>query len=177
MGKYGENTQRHPIQKNTEKHNHFSKLRQNLISVIANYDDQIGDMFLAEQQIPADVLHAAIRRIVIQPKTFGKVVPVLLGAAFRNLGVQPLLDAAVAYLPSPNERPPVPSINDETVVRKPSRKEPLSAFVFKVLFDPEQGPLAFTRVYSGRMGRVDVYNSTKKASEKSTWSAMQLRRF
>jgi elongation factor G len=131
-------------------------------------------MFLTEQPISPEILQASIRRIVIHPKTFGLAVPVFMGAAFRNLGVQPLLDGVIAYLPSPSERPPVVSITNEEIMRRPSRKEPLTSYVFKMLFDVEHGPLAFTRVYAGRMGNVDIYNSTKKIPQKSNRWVMQL---
>lgn len=76
-----------------------------------------------------------------------------MGASYRNLGVQPLLDSIVSYLPSPADRPPVISTNDETVKRTPSRTDPLLGYVFKVMFDFEKGPLAFTRFYSGYLNK------------------------
>jgi elongation factor G len=72
--------------------------------VVGNYDEEIGDMFLNEQEVSSEKLKAAIRKIVISDKFFGKVVPVLVGASFRNVGVQPLMDAIIDYLPAPNER-------------------------------------------------------------------------
>ena len=78
-----------------------------------------------------------------------KVCPIFIGAAYKNKGVQSLLDAVVDYLPSPTERMPVVSKTDESVIRKPIKNERFSAYTFKVIYDRELGPLAYTRIYSG----------------------------
>jgi elongation factor G len=76
---------------------------------IANYDDQVGDLFLNEQPISVSALKAAVRRMLNNSDLQGKICPIFLGAAYKNKGIQPLLDAIVDYLPSPTERPPVSS--------------------------------------------------------------------
>lgn len=76
---------------------------------IANYDELVGDLFLSEQPISVTVLKAAVKRMLNNPELQGKICPIFMGAAYKNKGVQPLLDAIVDYLPSPTERPPVSS--------------------------------------------------------------------
>lgn len=83
------------------------------------------------------------------PSVYEKVTPLFLGAAYKNKGVQPLLDAIVDYLPSPTERPPVVSSLDTSLVRRPIRAETFAAYTFKVIVDKEHGVLAYTRIYSG----------------------------
>lgn len=91
------------------------------------------------------------------------VAPVLMGASFRNLAVQPLLDAVISYLPAPLDRDPVHAVDDDKNIRKPSRTDKFTGYVFKVLFDLEKGPLAYTRVYSGQLSKnFEVFNSSKK---------------
>lgn len=72
-----------------------------------------------------------------------------MGASYRNIGVQPLLDSVISYLPAPIDRPPIHSIHDKNIIRKPTRNDNFTGYVFKVLFDIEKGPLAYTRIYSG----------------------------
>ena len=91
------------------------------------------------------------------------ITPVLLGSSFKNKGVQPILDSVISYLPSPLQRDPVSSCDPEEVPRQPNKTEPLTGYVFKVLFDFERGPLAYTRIYSGQLSKnLDIYNSSKR---------------
>ena len=111
-------------------------------------------------------IRAALRRGTLALK----FVPVLCGSAFKNKGIQQLLDAIVAYLPSPLDIPPVEGVTENGAVppvRKPSDDEPFSGLVFKIMTDPFVGHLAFFRVYSGTLkSGTSVYNSTKESVER-----------
>ena len=122
--------------------------RSKLIDAVSLLDDTIADKFLMDEDITPDQLRAAIRKGTIS----GDIVPVLNGSAFKNKGVQPLLDAVIAYLPSPVDLPPTVGTSlrgNETVERKPSDSEPFSALAFKIMTAPHVGRLAYFRVYSG----------------------------
>lgn len=125
--------------------------RQNLIESVAEYDDQLLEKFFEDpDSITVEETMAAIRKAVID-MSFS---PVLCGSAFKNKGVQALLDAVIAYLPSPMDLPPVQGINpdtEETITRKPDPDEPFAALAFKIATDPYVGRLAFFRVYSGEL--------------------------
>ena len=84
-----------------------------------------------------------------------------MGSAFKNKGVQPLLDAVASYLPSPTERPPIISNADSTVKRQPIKTERFSGYTFKVVYDKEHGPLFYTRVYSGFLKKNSVKSSER----------------
>ena len=117
------------------------------------------------EKISADELRASIRRSTIALK----LVPVLAGSAFKNKGIQPLLDAVVDYLPSPLDVPPVEgtTANDEVVLRRASDDEPFSALAFKIMSDPFVGHVTYIRVYSGVLKAGSyVYNSTKSTRER-----------
>ncbi|MCS6968455.1 MAG: elongation factor G [Cytophagales bacterium] len=134
--------------------------RQKLIEAAAEYDDHLLEKFFDNPDtITPDELRAAIRKATINMS----IAPVLCGAAFKNKGVQALLDAVVAYLPSPLDLPPVKGINPETEQeeeRKPDINEPFTALAFKIMTDPFVGRLCFMRVYSGRLEKGSyVYNS------------------
>src|ERR1700745_1380261 len=123
--------------------------------------------FIEGQSITREELAAGIRKATIGQKIF----PVVCGTAFKNKGVQNLLDAVVDYLPSPLDVPPIKGFdpNDKTVelVPTPDDKEPFSALVFKIMTDPFVGQLAFIRVYSGRLGAGDsVFNVAKNRRER-----------
>jgi elongation factor G len=138
-----------------------------LIEAVAESDDHLFTKFVEGQAITADELRAGIRKATIAQKIF----PVVCGSAFKNKGVQNLLDAVVEYLPSPLEVPPVQGtdVDDTTkiVERKAGDNEPFSALVFKIMTDPFVGQLAFIRVYSGRLGAGDsVYNVAKGRKER-----------
>jgi elongation factor G len=125
--------------------------RRELIEAAADYDDDVMQRYLEEEQLTAGELLRALRRGTVA----GQVVPVLCGAALRNKGVQPLLDAVVDYLPSPSDMPPVEGVNprDQSLaVRQVADDEPFSALAFKIQMDPQGvGKLTFFRVYSGRL--------------------------
>jgi elongation factor G len=140
---------------------------EQLVEAVSESDDHLFTKFVEGQPITADELRAGIRKATIAQKIF----PVICGSAFKNKGVQNLLDSVVDYLPSPLEVPAVQGTDvDDTekiVERKADDKEPFSALVFKIMTDPFVGQLAFIRVYSGRLGAGDsVYNVAKGRKER-----------
>jgi elongation factor G len=138
--------------------------RAELLETVATVDDSLLEKFIADEAIGVDELRAAIRKATIA----GEFVPVLNGSAFKNKGVQPLLDAIVWYLPSPVDLPPIEGTNlkgDQTVERKPSDNEPFAALAFKIMTDPHVGKLTYFRVYSGSLekgGQVMNARTTSK---------------
>ncbi len=140
--------------------------RSRMVELIAENDDYLMEKFLLGEEASNDELVAALRDATIH----NKVQPVLVGSSLKNKGVQLLLDAVVAYLPSPLDVPPVRGIHPTTgeeESRKPSDDEPLAALVFKIVTDPFVGRLAFFRVYSGvlKAGSA-VQNTTKGKKER-----------
>ncbi|MBZ5636686.1 MAG: elongation factor G [Acidobacteriia bacterium] len=138
-----------------------------LVEAVSESDDHLFTKFVEGQPITVDELRAGIRTATIAQKIF----PVICGSAFKNKGVQNLLDAVVDYLPSPLEVPAVQgtSVDDpeKIVERKASDSEPFSALVFKIMTDPFVGQLAFIRVYSGRLGAGDsIFNVAKGRKER-----------
>ncbi len=116
--------------------------REELLDAAANYDDELMEMILEEQEIPVEKLKDAIRAGVLA----NEINPVLVGSAYKNKGVQELLDAVVDYLPSPLDIPPVDGTNPDTGeedVRKADYDEPFSALAFKIMTDPYVGKLTF----------------------------------
>src|SRR3989441_4150491 len=140
--------------------------REKLIEAVADCDEPLMEKYLNGQEITETELRAAIRKAGLQLK----LVPVLCGAAFRNKGVQPLLDAVVDYLPSPLDVPPVRGKNPNShkeEERPPSDEAPFSALAFKIMTDPFVGTLTFFRVYSGALfSGSSVYNSIKGKRER-----------
>ncbi|RKY00991.1 MAG: elongation factor G [Spirochaetes bacterium] len=140
--------------------------REKLIEIVSDYDDEIMESFLEGKDVSDKKIKQVLRKATIANQLF----PVLVGSAFKNKGVQKLLDAVVDYLPSPVDIPPVEGISvktGETVIRKASDDEPFSALVFKIMTDPFVGKLAFFRVYSGYISVGDtVYNSGKDRKER-----------
>jgi len=141
--------------------------REKMLEALADVDDTIMDKFLKGEEIHIDEIKAAIRKGTIQQK----LTPVLCGSAFRNKGVQLLLDAIIDYLPSPLDIPPVIGISPEdgskVMRRADDDSEPFSALAFKVMTDPFVGQLTFIRVYSGVLhAGSSVYNSTKDIKER-----------
>jgi elongation factor G len=140
-----------------------------LIELVAEYDDTLMEAYLAEDEeaMTPDLISAAIRRAVLS----SQITAVLCGSAFKNKGVQPLLDAVIAYLPSPLD---VPAINgfkpgDESVVieRHPDSTDPFSALAFKIAADPHLGRLTYIRLYSGKLeAGSTVLNATKGRKER-----------
>jgi elongation factor G len=141
--------------------------REKLIEAVSESDDQLFTKFVEGVAITEAELRAGIRSATIAQKIF----PVVCGTAFKNKGVQNLLDSVVDYLPSPLDIPPVEGIDvdhpDRTVVRNADDKEPFAALVFKIMTDPFVGQLAFIRVYSGRLAAGEsVYNVAKGRKER-----------
>lgn len=140
--------------------------REQLIEAIADHDEVIMEQYLSGEKVGEDEIRAALRRLTIQIK----LIPVFCGAAFKNKGVQLLLDAIVDFLPSPLDLPPVEGVNprtSEAEVRYPKEEEPFSALAFKIMTDPFVGQLTYLRVYSGKLATGDVViNSVKGAREK-----------
>ena len=141
--------------------------RHQLIDVVSNFDDVIMEKYLAEEPITADDLRCALRTATLA----AEVVPVLCGSAFKNKGVQPMLDAVVDYLPSPLDLPPTQGIRpnhpEDTEERKADDSEAFSALAFKVMTDPFVGKLTYIRVYSGTLTKgSSVLNSTKDKKER-----------
>jgi elongation factor G len=142
--------------------------REKMIEAVAEFDDVIMEKYLNGKELTEDEIRRCIRAGTIARK----ITPVLTGAAFKNKGVQHLLDAVVDFLPSPLDIPPVQGFTvdgHKTVERKPSDAEPLAAIAFKMLNDPHIGQLTFVRVYSGVMRQgVNLYNATRGKSERAS---------
>ncbi|MDA8068553.1 MAG: elongation factor G, partial [Actinomycetota bacterium] len=136
--------------------------REHLLDEVSHYDDELVEMILEDQEIPVAKLKAAIRQATLS----SQLTPVLCGSAFKNKGVQPLLDAIIDYLPSPLDIPAIDGVlpgkrdedgNEIPAVRHASDQEPFSALAFKIMADPFVGKLTYFRVYSGKLeagGRV-----------------------
>ncbi len=141
------------------------KWRQNLVESIATEDEELLEMFVAEQELPIDRMKEALRKATIA----GTVLPMLCGSAFKNKGVQPLLDAVVEYLPSPLEAKTIVGKDpksEQEITRKPDDKEPFAALAFKIATDP-YGNLTYFRVYSGTLDKgTYVYNARSGRKER-----------
>jgi elongation factor G len=142
------------------------KAHETLVEKVVETDDDLLHRYLEEHHITPEELRTALRAATIA----NKVVPVLCGAALRNKGVQPMLDAIVDYLPSPLDVPPVEGVDPksgEPLVREPRDDEAFAALAFKIMSDPFVGKLAFFRVYSGVLEAGDtVYNPVKDRRER-----------
>jgi elongation factor G len=141
--------------------------RDRLIETVAEGDDDIMMMYLEGQEPDVPELKAAIRRGTLG----GKFTPVLTGTAFKNKGVQPMLDAVVDFLPSPLDIEGVeghkPGDESSVIMRKPASSEPLSALAFKIMSDPHLGKLTYVRIYSGTLtSGSQVLNSSKERKER-----------
>ena len=141
-------------------------LREEMVEAAAEQDDELMEKFLGGEELTNDEIMSALRTGTLSCS----LTPVLCGTSYRNKGVQPLLDAVLAYLPSPLDVPPVHGFlkdGEAEVIRKADDKEPFSALAFKIAADPFVGKLAFFRVYSGTINAGSyVYNSTKKKRER-----------
>ena len=140
---------------------------QNLIEHVADFDDDIAELYLAEEEVPVDMLKAAIRKATIKLM----MVPVLCGSAYKNKGIQLLLDAIVDYLPSPKDLGAIiahdPYDEEKTCQRNPVENEPFAALAFKLINDPYVGQQTFIRVFSGKLTNgMSVYNTNKGKSER-----------
>jgi elongation factor G len=140
--------------------------RHELIDVVSQFDENVLEKYVGEEEITAEDLRSAVRSATIA----GAVVPILCGTAFKNKGVQPLLDAVVDYLPSPVDIPPVQGADlktDEPIERAASDDEPFAALAFKIMSDPYVGKLTYFRVYSGKVGAGSpLLNASKDKKER-----------
>jgi len=140
--------------------------REKMLEALSDFDDVIMEKYLAGEEISAERIKAALRKGTVALK----ITPVLCGTAFKNKGVQQLLDAIIDYLPCPIDVPPVVGINpntEEEVSRKVSSDEPFAAIAFKIMTDPFVGQLTFLRVYSGKASAGSyMYNSSKDKKER-----------
>jgi elongation factor G len=141
--------------------------REKLIEAVSEVDDHLFTKFVEGQPVTEAELKAGIRKATIAQKIF----PVVCGTAFKNKGVQNLLDAVVDYLPSPLDVPPIQGTDvddkEKVIVRRADDSEPFAALVFKIMTDPFVGQLAFIRVYSGRLGAGDtIYNVARGRKER-----------
>jgi len=144
---------------------YYKEHREKTVEYIAEHDDTLVEKFLGGEKISADELRASIRRSTIALK----LVPVLAGSAFKNKGIQPLLDAVVDFLPSPLDVPPVEGTtpDGEVELRRASDEQPFSALAFKIMSDPFVGHVTYIRVYSGVLKAGSyAYNSTKQTRER-----------
>jgi elongation factor G len=148
--------------------------REKLIEKVSEHDDKLLEKYLGGVAISEDEIKAALRNRVIKSvrEEEAPFVVVICGSAFKNKGVQPLLDAIVDYLPSPIDVPPImgldPNAKEETLIERPAKDEaPFAALAFKIMTDPFVGQLTFIRVYSGVLtAGSSVYNSTKQRTER-----------
>ena len=143
-----------------------AEYREHLLETIATSDDHLMEKYLAGEDVTEDEIKVALRAGTLA----FDFVPILCGSAFKNKGVQPMLDAVIDFLPSPLDIPPTsgtkPNHEEEILYRKPSIDEPFAALAFKIVADPF-GKLTYFRVYSGQINKGDeVYNSTKERRER-----------
>ncbi len=140
--------------------------RHQLIDMVSSFDDVVLEKYASDEEITADDLKRALRKGTID----NNCVPVLCGSAFKNKGVQPMLDAVVDYLPSPLDLPPVTGMDTkklEQLERSADDSAPFAALAFKIMSDPHVGKLTYFRVYSGKLASGSyVYNSTKDKKER-----------
>ena len=138
--------------------------RAELVDLLAEFDENILEKFVSEEEITIEDLKTAIRKGTLS----GDCVPILTGTAFKNKGVQPLLDSVVEYLPSPLDLPPVEGIeprSEEVTKRAVSDDEPFSALAFKIMTDPHVGKLTYFRVYSGTLEKGATVLNTRSSSK------------
>jgi elongation factor G len=149
--------------------------REQLIEKVSEVDDKILEKYLHAEPIAEDEIKAALRKRVlssVHAKSEPPFVPVICGSAFKNKGVQPLLDAVIDYLPSPVDVPAIqgldPNRAEPTIIERPASDDaPFSALAFKIMTDPFVGQLTFIRVYSGVLSSgSSAYNATKQRSER-----------
>ena len=143
-----------------------AEYRDKLLEAVSDFDEEIMELYLEGEEVPADKIRAAIRKATVAVE----MVPVVCGTSYKNKGVQKLLDAIVDYMPSPLDVPPVEGVNpktDEVEQRHADDEAPFSALAFKIMTDPYVGKLGFFRVYSGTLetGKT-VMNSTKGVRER-----------
>ncbi len=138
--------------------------RAMLVEAVAGANDDLMEKYLEDEELTEAELSAGLRAATIE----GHLVPILCGTAFKNKGVQPLLDAVLSYLPSPIDIPPVPGVQlkgGEDVERKPSDSEPFAALAFKIMTAPNVGKLTYFRVYSGSVAKGDQILNTRTGNK------------
>jgi elongation factor G len=140
--------------------------REKIVEAVAETDDELMELYVAGEELTVEQIKHGIREITVASRAY----PVLCGSAFKNKGVQPMLDAVIDYLPAPLEVPPVEGLlpdGETPASRKPSTDEPFSALAFKIAAHPFFGKLTYVRVYSGRItAGSQVINSTKDRKER-----------
>jgi elongation factor G len=146
--------------------------REKLLEAVADQDEELMMMYLEGEEIDPDQIRAAIRKATLDIQ----MTPVFCGSAFKNKGVQPLLDGVVDYLPSPLDRPPVMGMTEdgEEVTREADEDAPLSALAFKVQADPHVGKLTYIRVYSGTLRSGSYVMNTSKGRRERVGRLLQL---
>lgn len=147
--------------------------REKLIEAIADFDEDIMEKYFAGEEIPEAELKAAIRKATINVDFY----PMLAGSAFKNKGVQMMLDAVIDYLPSPLDIPAIQGVNpdtDEEDERPASDEEPFAALAFKIMTDPFVGRLSFFRVYSGTLDAGSYVLNTSKGKRERIGRILQM---
>ncbi|HEX2264013.1 MAG TPA: elongation factor G, partial [Pseudonocardiaceae bacterium] len=142
-----------------------NEYREKLLEAVAETDDELMDLYLGGQELTTEQIKAGIRKLTVHSQAY----PVLCGSAFKNKGVQPMLDGVIDYLPSPLDVPPMEGMlpDGTPAIRKPTTEEPFSALAFKIAAHPFFGKLTYVRVYSGRVAAgSQVINSTKERKER-----------
>ncbi len=142
------------------------EMREELINQTASFSDEITELYFDGKEIPADLIISTLRKCTLERS----LIPVLTGSSLKNIGVQQLLDAVIALLPSPLDVPPVAAVNRKNgkeALIKHSENAPLEALIFKIQVDPQAGAMCFVRVYSGVLKKgISVYNATKDKKER-----------
>src|SRR6476469_6858603 len=143
-----------------------NEYREQLIEAVAETDDELMELYLGGEELSVEQIKQGVRKIVVD----GSAYPILCGSAFKNKGVQPMLDAVIDYLPAPTDLPPVEGTlqdGETPAFRKPSTDEPFAALAFKIAVHPFFGKLTYIRVYSGKVASgAQVINSTKDRKER-----------
>ncbi len=149
-----------------------AEYREKLVEAVADQDEELMMMYLEGEEIDADQIRSAIRKATLEIQ----LTPVFVGSAFKNKGVQPLLDGVIDYLPSPLDVPPVEgkTLDGEPVVREADENGPLSALAFKVQSDPHVGKLTYMRVYSGTLKAGSYVMNTTKGRRERVGRLLQL---
>ncbi|MBA2616654.1 MAG: elongation factor G, partial [Rubrobacter sp.] len=149
-----------------------AEYREKLVEAVADQDEELMMMYLEGEEMDAEQIRAAIRKATLEIQ----LTPVFVGSAFKNKGVQPLLDGVIDYLPSPLDVPPVEgkTLDGEPVIREADENGPLSALAFKVQSDPHVGKLTYMRVYSGTLKAGSYVMNTTKGRRERVGRLLQL---
>jgi len=150
-----------------------AEYRAQLVEAVASNDDSLMEKYLEEEELSEDEVRSGLRKATIA----GSLVPILCGTAFKNKGVQPLLDAVIDFLPSPNELPPVKGTmlkGGDEAERKPTDDEPFSALAFKIMTAPNVGKLTYFRVYSGKISKGDQILNTRTGNKERVGRLLEM---